>query len=375
MRKKILFVIRDMGGGGEQRVMMVLLRHLARTRFEPVVAVCGPKTDYYKKDMPRDVSTNFLNRKNLLDIPRIIFSLSRLIKREAPDIVCGFSLSSNLLMFLSRWLSRINIPLIFTEHSNLTQLLKQYPRFSFVKRLLIRKFYPMADHIICVSKGVRDNLAVDFSVPVSDDKCTVIYNPIEIECIKAQTKKAVSHLWFMEKRPVIVACGRLNPQKNYPLLLKAVAMASEEIPDIRLIILGDGELRDMLSSYANELGIAGKVDFVGFQKNPFTFMARADVFILSSLWEGFGVVLIEAMACGTAVVSTRCPSGPDETITHEVNGLLVPVGDERALADAILRLLKDESLRRTLAEAGRKLAEDFDVKKVVVGYERLFDCL
>ena len=123
-------------------------------------------------------------------------------------------------------------------------------------------------------------------------------------------------------------------------------------------------LNDNLENYTKELDISHNVVFLGFQSNPFKYLSRATVFVLSSLWEGFGNVIIEAMACGIPVISTRCPSGPDEIITNEVNGLLVPVGDMNALAKAILRLLEDESLRKRIAEAGRKRAEDFRVKLI-----------
>ncbi len=140
----------------------------------------------------------------------------------------------------------------------------------------------------------------------------------------------------------------------------------------RLVILGDGGKRSNLEKLARQLGIERQVTFLGFQTNPFKYLARSDIFVLSSLWEGFALVIVEAMACGIPVISTRCPSGPDEIITDGVNGLLVPVADETALAEAILRLLKDKKLAVKLAQAGTKRAEDFAITKIIKQYEAIF---
>jgi glycosyltransferase involved in cell wall biosynthesis len=171
--------------------------------------------------------------------------------------------------------------------------------------------------------------------------------------------------------PVIVACGRLTAQKNHPLLLNSMALVLKQT-DARLLILGKGEKKDELEKLTQSLGIEKKVFFLGFKKNHHKYIARSSIFVLSSDWEGFSSVIMEAMACGVSVISTRCPSGPDEIITDGVNGLLVPVGDADAMAGAILRLLKDETLRKKLADAGRSRSEDFRVEKMVAGYEKVF---
>ena len=200
----------------------------------------------------------------------------------------------------------------------------------------------------------------------------VIYNSIDIVKITTLLNNEVEHTCFNENIPLITVCGRLTSSKNYPLLLKSFAIIQREIK-ARLLILGEGEKRKSLEDLVDKLGIQDKVMFLGFQKNPFKYIAKSNIFVLSSSWEGFSIVIVEAMACGVPVISTRCPSGPDEIITDEVNGLLVPVANVDAMAQAILRLLKDESLSNRLAEAGKKRAKDFKVEKMVAEYERLFE--
>ncbi|GAH75207.1 unnamed protein product [marine sediment metagenome] len=141
----------------------------------------------------------------------------------------------------------------------------------------------------------------------------------------------------------------------------------------RLVILGEGDEEQALNKLAADLDISNDVAFLGFQNNPFSFIAHSNIFALSSHWEGFGNVIIEAMACSVPVISTNCPYGPNEIITDGVNGLLVPVGDTHAMAEAIAKLLKDEPLRERLAEEGKKRAEDFKVEKMVAEYEKVFE--
>jgi glycosyltransferase involved in cell wall biosynthesis len=139
-----------------------------------------------------------------------------------------------------------------------------------------------------------------------------------------------------------------------------------------LVLIGEGEEAESLTSLARELGVHTDVEFLGFQHNPYKYMARADVFALPSLWEGFGRVLVEAMACGVPVIATRCPSGPEEIVCDGASGLLVPPGDADALADAVLRVLTRPDLAHRLAQAGRRRAEDFRAETAVALYQQLF---
>jgi glycosyltransferase involved in cell wall biosynthesis len=157
---------------------------------------------------------------------------------------------------------------------------------------------------------------------------------------------------------VILSVGRLSAEKDYPTLLRAFALLQNQVP-ARLILLGEGGQRAGLERLASELGIGATVSLPGFVRNPFAYMARARVFVLSSLFEGFGNVLVEALACGCQVVSTHCPGGPGEILDRGRYGRLVPVGDHAALARAILEAIAEPMD----TEALRRRADDFSVER------------
>lgn len=368
-KKKILFVIPSLAGGGAERVLVLLLKHLNRSRFKPLLVVFNSKKAY-KEESIKDIPIICLKKGNRFDFFRLVWELSRLIRRERPALILSFLTYTNYLTILAHGLANLRIPLFLNERNNLTSSLKN-EKFSMIKKFLVPRLYPKSTGIISLSGGVREDLIANYKIP--KEKCFVIYNGIDIKQIKELASEEVNNPWFKEYIPVIISCGRLTPQKNHPLLIEAMSLILKNDINVRLLILGEGEKRFKLEKLAKDLGISRNLMFLGFQSNPFKYISRATVFVLSSLWEGFGNVIIEAMACGVPVVSTRCPSGPDEIITDGVNGLLVRTGDVNALAKAILRLLKDESLRRRLVEAGIKRAEDFRIKKMVSEYERCFE--
>jgi glycosyltransferase involved in cell wall biosynthesis len=367
-RKKILFVIPSLAGAGAERVLIYLLQYLDRNLFCPILVVFN-ETNAYVNQVPEDVVAFNLNKKGPLDFFRLISRLSKIIQREEPDLILSFLTYTNYLTLIATSYSGHKIPVVLTEHNTLSKSLTN-ERFEYIKKRIIQQFYPKAERIIAVSRGVKADLAEKyFPFP---DRISVIYNSVDIEKIDGLTKEKLDHPWFNDDIPIIVSAGRLDVQKDYPLLLKTAASLRDQLV-VRLIILGKGRQRKTLEMLAGQLGIDDNVGFMGFKTNPFKYIAKASIFVLSSSFEGFGNVIIEAMACGTPVISTRCPHGPDEIITNGVNGLLVPVGDVDTLAGAILRLLKDEPLRKRFAEEGRKRAEDFLVDKMVAEYERVFE--
>jgi glycosyltransferase involved in cell wall biosynthesis len=206
-----------------------------------------------------------------------------------------------------------------------------------------------------------------------ENKVVVIHNPLDIGRVRSLGTDGVGHPWYREPAPVITAVGRLTPQKGFPYLLKAVRILLSEGMDCRLAILGRGPEEEQLRNLASDLGIEDSVAFLGFQENPYKYLARSSVFVLSSLYEGFPNALLEAVALGIPSAATRCPTGPEEIITDGVDGILVPPADEKALADAIKRLLLDRDLRDRLSRAGKKRAESFGAEKIVREYENLIE--
>jgi glycosyltransferase involved in cell wall biosynthesis len=229
---------------------------------------------------------------------------------------------------------------------------------------MMRRLYPKADRIVAISQGVADDLISLLNLP--HEKVTVIHNPVITPELFEQAKQPVSHPWFEQNRLlVILAVGRLTKAKDYPTLFRAFSLVRQVRP-AKLLILGEGEERANLERLAIELGIQNDVSMPGFVDNPFAFMAKASVFVLSSAWEGFGNVLVEALACGCPVVATDCRSGPREILDNGRYGRLVPVGDHEALAKAILETLDNPDFpanRQTRLQRAMEFSVDAAVDK------------
>ena len=199
------------------------------------------------------------------------------------------------------------------------------------------------------------------------DRIHTIHNPVVSTDLDCKARESPKHPWFDDRPcPVILAIGRMKKVKDFSTLLRAFARLLDRRP-ARLIVLGEGRLRPSLLSLARELGIAEQVDFPGFQENPYAFLAKADLFVLSSRHEALPTVLIEAMACGCPVVSTDCPYGPREILEDGRLGPLVPVGDPEALAEAMARVLDEPPSQDLL----RERASFFSVERAVERYEQL----
>jgi glycosyltransferase involved in cell wall biosynthesis len=233
--------------------------------------------------------------------------------------------------------------------------------------LMTRLFYGRADAIVVTSQGVADDLSGNYGIARA--KIRVLHNPVDLEAITTQCVEPVPDD-LAGDHPVIAAAGRLAAVKNYPLLLDAVAELARRTP-IWVWILGEGADRSRLEALAHAKGIGSKVRFLGFQQNPWRFIARADVFALTSSYEGFGNVLIEAMACNTVVVATKSP-GTVDIIKDGDNGVLVE-HDARSIADAIGELLTNQATRNALVSRGKAGVTHYALPAVAARYDRLFE--
>ena len=365
---KIFFIIISLSGGGAERILIQILNNLNRQRFKPYL-VLFEKKGVYLSQLHQDIKLYDLKKRRRLDFFKLVVKLAHIIHREKPDVVVSFLSYTNIVSILAKKLSFRNPRVIIVKQNFTSESLKN-SRFRRTKKWLIKKLYPLAERIIAVSTGVKSDLVKSFHI--QEKLIDVIYNSVDLEKVKKLSLEAVNHSWFNSEVACIIAVGRLTKQKGFPILLQAFRLVRKKLP-CNLIILGDGEERSSLENISRQLSIENDVAFLGFQNNPYKYLARSDIFVLSSRWEGFGIVIIEAMASRVPVISTRCPSGPEEIITDGLNGLLVPVGDAEAVAQAILRLLANEPFRKQLAEEGRKRAEDFKVERMVSQYEKLFE--
>jgi glycosyltransferase involved in cell wall biosynthesis len=297
--------------------------------------------------------------------------LVRYLRRERPATLLSASPYSNITALWAWRLAGVPTRIVASEHNTLSHQIIQYSkrwawRWRFLLQL-IRRVYPWADDIVAVSHGVADDLSLTARIP--RERITTIYNPVVTPELHEKARAALDHPWFAPgSPPVLLGVGRLVAQKDFPTLLKAFARV-RAVREARLVILGEGKERERaaLEALVRELGVVTDVDLPGFVDNPFAYMARAAVFVLSSAWEGFGNVLAEALACGCPVVSTDCPSGPAEILDGGAYGLLVPVGDDAVLAKAILSVLETPSDPDRL----RARADLFSVDRVADQYLRV----
>jgi glycosyltransferase involved in cell wall biosynthesis len=331
--------------GGVPRVMMTLAQSLTEhcPRVDFVVARADGPTRSILSNEVRVVDLAALRHRELppgkvrtRTVMTSIPALARYLRRDRPQVLLSGGNYANFTAVVGRAVARVPTRVILSHHSDFERELAGKP----FARWVARHVYPRADAIVAVSQGVARSLSLGARIPAA--RITTIYNPAVPKNLQALAQVPLDHPWFGEDQPpVILGAGRFHPQKDFPTLLRAFARIRRDRP-ARLIILGSGkkpEDADKLVALAGELGIDDDVEFPGFTDQPFAYMARAAVFVVSSAWEGLPTALIEAMACGCPVVSTDCPSGPAEILNGGEYGPLVPVGDADGLAAATLEVL------------------------------------
>ena len=361
---RLALFLPSLRGGGAERMMLNLAEGFAKADF-CVDLVLAKAEGSYLKNVSKKVRVVDLNANRVIkSLPAFV----RYLRSEKPDAMLSAMGHANIVALWARSLARVSTRLVVSERGNLTlsvqNALSKRGRFM---PWLMKIFYPRADGVVAVSKGVADDLAVVIGLP--RERITVIYNPVVTPELLQKAQEPIDHPWFHPgEPPVILGVGRLTKQKDFPTLIQAFALVRKERP-ARLIILGEGEDRYELEELIRKLGIASDVDMPGFVDNPYKYMAYSTVFVLSSAWEGLPTVLIEAMACGCPVVSTNCHSGPAEILENGKYGKLVAVGDAAGLAEAMVGTLDaPESLNVV------RRAQDFGVEQAVAGYLEIFGC-
>jgi glycosyltransferase involved in cell wall biosynthesis len=235
-----------------------------------------------------------------------------------------------------------------------------------LQNFAVRTAYRRADRVVAISDGVGGALSHRFGI--DPNRVSTIYNAVDVATVRARAENKPANL---PREPFIVAAGRLVRQKGFDLLIRAFAASVAERP-IALVIVGEGPERAALEELARRHGVQSRVHLPGFVENPWSYFARAAAFVCSSRWEGFGNVIVEAMACGAPVVATDCDFGPREIVRTDDSGLLVPVDNVEALARAILAVVDDRALATRLSDGARRRADDFDMTRMTRAYERMF---
>lgn len=344
---KIALFMPSFRRGGAERVMVNLARAFAGQGLDVDVVVAQNEGPSASLDSQGLNVVDLRSRRLLSSLPGLV----RYLKRESPRVMLSALPHVNVIAVLARALARTPTRVVLSEHVNASVSAAQASRLrARALPFFMRLAYPQADAIVAVSDGVADDLAT--FIRVDRARITRIYNPIVSPRLLELAGATVEHPWFAPGQPpVVLGAGRLTLQKDFANLLRAFAAIRSRRP-ARLVLLGEGNERRNLESLAEELGVRADFALLGDVDNPFRYMARAAVFVLSSRWEGFGNVLVEAMACGTPVVSTDCPSGPGEILEGGRYGTLVAVAEPAALAQAIEAQLDSPVRSRAVDRAG-----------------------
>jgi glycosyltransferase involved in cell wall biosynthesis len=364
---KVCFVLPSLAGGGAERVAVTVLSALDPAKYERVLYLFSGEGVYFDR---LDPGVQVVIGGGASWTARLR-RLTAFLHDTQPQIVMPFL--SYFITAIAAAFSGSRARVVFNQGTPTTGFLDD-PDFKWRQPwrralfgMVTRLFYRRADAVVVTSKGVATDLIETYSIP--PQQIRVLHNPVDLVAIASAAESAAGDVRPAD-RPVIVTAGRLARVKNYPLLLEAAAIVLRQRP-AHVWILGEGEERASLERAASVPPLSGHVTFVGFQSSPWPWIARADVFVLTSVYEGFGNVLIEAMACGTPVVATRSP-GTVEIIEDGVNGLLVDHTAE-AVATAIARLLEDGGLRQRLIARAADDVRHYAAPAVAARYQRLFE--
>lgn len=345
MKPRLAILISFSGEGGVERMVLNLVDHFATLPLD-VDLLTIRATSHHLGQLPPAVRVIPLGVEHAtLAAPAI----ARYLRRTRPQAMLVAKDRAIRSAALARRLARVPTRLVGRLGTNLSAALEGRAALRrWIRIAPMRWVYPWVDHVVAVSDGVAEDALRTTGLP--PQRVSVIRNPVVTERMQALAAQAADHPWVGGPVPLLLAAGRLTRQKDFETLLRAFAIVRRQRP-CRLIILGEGALRGRLEELARELGIAPEVELLGFTSNPYAFMARASLFVLSSAWEGSPNVLTEALALGTPVVATDCPSGPRELLEDGRYGPLVPVGDAPALAEAILATLDSPLDSATLRQA------------------------
>ena len=354
---KIAVFVPTLAFGGVERVMVNLAEGFSEHGYDVDLVAPQIAGEFYEQISAKVRVVHLKARHVLTSLPRFVVYLGR----ERPAAVIAAMEHSSVAAIWGRAIASVSTRVIATVHTNQTEIVKHAPSAKVrLVPLACRLFLHKAHAIVAVSQGVADDLVSH--APKTRSRLKVIYNPIITESVLAQAKQPLEHPWFQPGRPpVVLGTGRMVPQKDFRTLLRAFALVRQQRP-ARLLILGEGPERQRLEALAAELGISNDVCLAGFEQNPYKYMSKAAVFVLSSAWEGFGNVLVEALASGAPVVATDCRDGPREILMAAGQGRLAPVGDSAALAKQIVATL-DAPRARASAEALRVFTREHVVSE------------
>lgn len=391
--KKVNFFIGTLSTGGAERVVSNLSLNLSDFIARDILMFGkNSKTDYPYNGklvyLDKSAHTNLFNKIKTI-IARIV-TIRKIKRMDKNATTISFLEYPNLVNALTFRSGKSIVSVRNHMSSKHTRGVK-----SKLWNSTIRYLYPKADLIISVSEEIKRDLICNYNVDA--DKIKVIYNSYDINSIHIKSKDILDDEHkYLFRDPVIITAGRLNKQKGHWHLIRAFSQVKKVIPNAKLVILGEGELEAYLKKLVYDLGISDDVHFLGFQKNPFKYIAKSQIFVMTSLHEGFPNSMAEAMACGVPVISSDCKSGPREILApaefdtlnmdYRLNnnryGILTPVCDgtkysaidvitdeENSVADSIILLLQDNNLWCHFSNQSQRRIQDFEISKIISEWE------
>jgi glycosyltransferase involved in cell wall biosynthesis len=361
--KSLVIYLPSMASGGAERLHLNLAP-LFRDSGLKVTFLLHRAEGSLMPLIPPGIRVVSLDRDRTLSC---LLPLTRFLRRERPDFLLSNLGHNNVLAIWAAALARVPTPIIASHHAALSASSSAHQHWQVrILPAMYRLFLRRAHANVAVSKGLADEITT--IAGLAPDRITVIYNPVILSDFDERLAASADHPWLTDGGPpFLLGVGRLGLQKDFKTLLAAFAILTKT-RDVRLLILGEGPQQAELNALAASLGIADRVSLPGFRPNPLPFMRRAAALVMSSLYEGFGNVLVEALACGTPVVSTDCPFGPAEILEGGRYGKLVPVGNAEIMASAILATLD----RPPPADLLRAHGRTFTAERAAARYVRLF---
>jgi glycosyltransferase involved in cell wall biosynthesis len=367
MKKKIVFITLSLEGGGAEKILSRLILNLYN-EYNIVLVTFYHKGRYLEELLAiQGLEYHCINaeRGNTLSFA---IRLRRIIKKVSPCKVISFLYYPNIVTYLS--LIGLDTPYILSERSNHRFYLTNTFKHSIWKWLL-NKAYRNSASIITVSDESKAAIISDFHVP--GEKIQTIHNGLSYSLLDQMKDEPVKDYDFKEETRHIIAVGSINRAKNYPLLLKSFSNLHLKHKNTRLIILGKGEMEGEINELIEELNLHDVVHLAGYRANPYKYLKYASCYVLSSSWEGFPNSLLEAMYVNGYVVSTNCPTGPSEIISHNVDGLLCEVNNSGELTKAMEKICFDENFRKIVFDNSRRKIAKFDEKIMIDKYRQIFN--
>jgi glycosyltransferase involved in cell wall biosynthesis len=344
-------------GGGAERVFKDLANSFVDGGLRVDMVLAWARGPFLKHLDPRVRVVDLASKSKLT----VVLDMASYMRRYRPKAILSGLEVMNVPVLVARKISGVNVPVVVSIHVVLSSSIQNKMRDRLVTSKLMSLLYPGAAGVITVSQAVKEDLRN--WARVSEDKVRVISNPVDLLGIRKAVHEPLPDGVALGPKTVITI-GRMTPPKNQDLLIRAFAAVLHTEPEAQLVILGDGPLRVQIEALVASLNLQNHVLMPGFMPNPFSWLAKSRVFVLSSDFEGFGNVLIEALAVGCPVVSTNCPGGPSTILQDGRFGRLTPLGDVQVLTAAI-----QDALRETPDEqALKRRAADFDLRKIAREY-------